>query len=64
MGLLESVVIFVIVIGAIFALIRLVPMPAPFGQVVNIILWVVVALFVVRLLFGLLGGGLGGLSLR
>ena len=71
---LEQLFIYVIVIGAIIAIIRLLlPMVfAQFGgpgniiaQVINIILWAVIACFVVYVCFSLLScliGG-GGLSL-
>lgn len=72
---LESLFVYVIVVGAIFAIIRLLlPMVfaqlggpgAVIGQVINIILWAVIACFVVYICFALisclLGGG-GGLSL-
>ena len=75
MAWLEQLFIYVIVVGAIIAIIRLL-LPIVFaklggpgnviGQVINIILWAIIAIFVVYICFALisclLGGG-GGLSL-
>jgi hypothetical protein len=71
---LEQLFIYIIIVGAIIAIIRLlVPMVfAQWGgpgnvvaQVVNIILWAVIACFVVWICFALFGGliGHGGFSL-
>ena len=73
---LEQLFIYVIVVGAIIAIIRLL-LPMVFaqiggpanviGQVINIILWAIIAIFVVYICFALisclLGAGGGGLSL-
>lgn len=74
LGWLEQLFIYVIVIGAVFAIIRLL-LPIVFAQlggpsgtivqIINIVLWAVIACFCVYLAFAviscLLGGG--GLSL-
>jgi len=73
LGFLQQLIIWVIVIAAIVAVIRLlipyldsltgVPI---IGRILEIVLWVVVAIMVVYLIFGLLGcllGSGGGLHL-
>ena len=73
LGFLQQLIIWVIVIAAIVAVIRLliphldsltgVPI---IGRVLEIVLWVIVAIMVVYLIFGLLGclmGSGGGLHL-
>jgi hypothetical protein len=61
LGFLEQLIVWVIIVGAIIACIKLL---VPFlnglvspiiGQIIMIILWAIVAIMVVYLIFGLLG---------
>jgi hypothetical protein len=63
MGSLEQLAILVVIVCAAVALFRFVPIPAPFGQIVQIIVWAIVAVFAIKVIFSLLaGGGLGHLA--
>lgn len=69
MAWLEQLFIYVIVVGAVIAIIRLL-LPMVFaqmggpgtiiGQVINIILWAIIACFVVYICFALMSCLLGG----
>ena len=73
LGWIEQLCIWIIIVSAIVAIIRLfVPMLGGWGlpsivvQIINIVLWAVVAIAVVYFIFGLLScllGGAGGLHL-
>jgi hypothetical protein len=58
-GTLVSIILLLIVLGVILwavqQLLPLVPMPAPFGQIVNVLITVVVVLVVVYIIASLLG---------
>jgi len=66
LGFLEQLIVWLIVIGAVVACIKLlvpyiiseIGMPI-LGQVIMIVLWAVVAIMVVYLIFGLLGCAIG-----
>ena len=65
---IEQLIIWLIIACAVWAIIKLLIPLIPFAlpaQILTIVLWVVIALFVVYFIFGLLGcvGGPGGLSL-
>ncbi len=69
---LEQFLVWCIIVGAIVAIIRLVvpwvmsQVGIPLlGQVVNIVLWAIVCIFVIYIIFALLGCvvGMGGISL-
>ena len=62
LGFLEQLIVWLIIIGAIVACIKLlVPWVTSFtgipvlGQIIMIVLWAIVAIMVVYLIFGLLG---------
>jgi hypothetical protein len=52
MSILISILIFCIVAGLIWYLISLLPLPAPFGQVVRVVLIVIAVLWLVGMLTG------------
>lgn len=54
--LLLTLLIVGVLYWAVTACLALIPLPAPIGQVVNIILIVIVALIVIYALMGLVGG--------
>ncbi len=54
-GLLVHVLIVALVFGAIYYILTLIPLPAPFGQIVRIILGVIALIYVIYLLLGLTG---------
>jgi hypothetical protein len=57
MDLLLQVLVFVIVLGALFYIISVIPLPHPFGLIARIILGVVALIFILNILFGLLPYG-------
>jgi hypothetical protein len=76
LGWLEALLVNIIILAAVIAVLRiLIPWilglvgfdPGPLMAIVNIILWAIVAIFVIYLVFSLLsclgGGGFGNLSL-
>jgi hypothetical protein len=53
--LLLQVLIFAIVFGAIWYVLQILPIPAPFGQVIRVVLIVIACIWLIYLLLGLVG---------
>ena len=57
MSIVITLIVYLIVLGLIYWLVSLIPLPAPFGQIVQV-LFVLLAVLVVLSAFGIIGGGL------
>lgn len=66
-GALINLLVVLLIVGVIWwavtAVLALIPLPAPVGQIVNIILILILCLFVINALLGFLPGG-GGYGWR
>ena len=67
-GALVNLLIVLLIAGVIWwavtAIIALLPLPAPIGQIVNIVLILILCLIVINALLGFAGTGFGGLRFR
>ena len=52
-----SLIVYLIVLGLLYYLVTLIPLPAPFPQIVQV-LFILLAIFVVLSAFGIVSGGL------
>lgn len=57
MSIIVTLIVYVIVLGLLWWLVSLLPIPAPFGQIVQV-LFVLLAIVAVLSAFGVIGGGL------
>ena len=57
MTIIITLIVYLIVLGLLYWLVSLIPLPAPFGQLVQV-LFVILAVLVVLSAFGIIGGGL------
>lgn len=60
-GFLVEILITLIVVGLLFWILQQIPLPAPFGRIVQVVLIVFVAIWLIYVLAGLLPTGGGGL---
>jgi hypothetical protein len=70
---LEQVLIYCVILGAVYAILKLIiplalsNLPAIIGQIINICLWAVICIIIIYIVFAVLscllslGGGLGGI---
>lgn len=63
-SLLISLLIIFLILGVAWWIINLLPLPAPFGLIVQVVFVVIALIVVVDLLLGISGGGGRGLLLR
>ena len=56
-NLLLTLLIVLVVLGAIWYIVDLLPMPSPFDRVIKIVIVVIAVIYVLFLLMGLLEGG-------
>ena len=57
MSIIITLIVYLIVLGLLYYLVSLIPLPAPFGQIVQV-LFVLLAILVVLSAFGFVSGGL------
>ena len=57
MSILITLILWLIVIGLLYWLVSLIPLPAPFGQIV-MVAFILLAVLAVLSAFGIVGGGL------
>lgn len=62
MALITTLIVYLIVLGLVYWLVSLLPLPAPFGTMVRV-LFIVLAVLAVLSAFGIIGGGLPRLRL-
>jgi hypothetical protein len=55
-GALISFVIFIIIVGVLWYVVSLFPLPAPFPQIVRIVFILIIVLYLIYFLMGLAGG--------
>ena len=58
-GFLIEILIGAIVLGLIFWILSLIPLPDPFGRIVQVVLVVIVAIWLIYILAGLIPSGPG-----
>ena len=62
MALITTLIVYLIVLGLVYWLVSLLPLPAPFSTMVRV-LFIVLAVLAVLSAFGIIGGGLPRLRL-
>ena len=59
LSLLVTVLVMCIIFGLIWWILSLIPLPAPFGQVARVVVACIFAIWLIYLLLGMTGVGLG-----
>ena len=57
MSIIITLIVYLAVLGLVYYLVSLLPLPAPFGQIINV-LFIILAIVVVLSAFGIISGGL------
>ena len=57
MSIIITLIVYLIVLGLLYYLVSLIPLPHPFGQIVQV-LFILLAILVVLSAFGIISGGL------
>ena len=57
MSIIITLIVYLIVLGLLYWLVSLIPLPDPFGQIVRV-LFIILAVLVVLSAFGFISGGL------
>ena len=57
MSIIITLIVYLVILGLIYMLVNLLPLPDPFGSIVRV-LFILLAVLVVLSAFGIIGGGL------